>query len=145
MAKFTEHRTGPTSLKNLGVLLGAGLLAACQSKIVPHDGTMPGAGSTLTSTAGGTDSTSTAAATSTAGGVSTTGGANPPTDCEGSALAAPKRMVRLTFNQLANSVRSLFGDALADAVVETFEIGDLSDRDFPPLSSPREGALFIDA
>jgi hypothetical protein len=54
-------------------------------------------------------------------------------------------MVRLTFNQLANSVRSLFGDALADAVVEKYEIGSLSDRDFPPLASPREGSLFIDA
>lgn len=67
-------------------------------------------------------------------------------DCKGTTtLAAPKRMVRLTFNQLASSVRSLFGDALADDVMQTFEIGDLADRDFPPLASPREGSLFIDA
>jgi hypothetical protein len=84
-------------------------------------------------------------------GTSTGAGGTTPTEplpenCEGTTtLAAPKRMVRLTFNQLANSVRSLFGDALADDVIETFEIGDLSDRDFPPLSSPREGSLFIDA
>lgn len=108
---------------------------------------------TSTASGSGTDTsttTPTTAATTTAGTSTTGSGGTAPTEplpenCEGTTtLAASKRMVRLTFNQLASSVRSLFGDALADQVMETYEIGDLGDRDFPPLASPREGSLFID-
>jgi len=109
---------------------------------------MPRADTASATNGGGTDASTTT--TATGGPTTTTTGAGgtsqtPPMGCEGPTLAAPKRMVRLTFNQLANSVRSLFGDTLADDITETFEIGSLSDRDFPPLASPREGSLFIDA
>ena len=114
---------------------------------------MAGNPTATSTTGGGTDTsgtTTTGPGTSTTGlgggtGSGTTTSGPMPTGCEGSTVAASKRMVRLTFNQLATSVRSLFGDALADQVMETFEIGALSDRDFPPLASPREGSLFIDA
>ncbi len=104
----------------------------------------------VTTATSGADGTTTGAAATTAGTSTTGAGGTAPTEplpdnCEGTTtLAASKRMVRLTFNQLASSVRSLFGDILADQVMETFEIGNLSDRDFPPLASPREGSLFID-
>lgn len=74
--------------------------------------------------------------------------ATAPTDdfvCSGTEIVAPKRIVRLTFNQLANSLRYLLGDELADSVSTTFEIGDPTERAFPPLSSPREGSLIIDS
>jgi len=132
------------------LLSTAGLLEACQAE-VPQHGMMAG-NTTVTSTTGaGTDTSGTptttqgTSTTGSGGGSGTTTSGPMPVDCEGSTVAASKRMVRLTFNQLANSVRSLFGDALADEVVATFEIGSLSDRDFPPLASPREGSLFIDA
>ncbi|HEU5073769.1 MAG TPA: DUF1592 domain-containing protein [Polyangiaceae bacterium] len=150
MTRFSERRAGPASPQSWCALICAtGLTAACQSEVVPQKGVIAD-NTAVTATSGG--ETDASAATTTAG-VSTTGAGGttpfepmPPVDCEGTTtLAAPKRMVRLTFNQLASSVRSLFGDALADDVMETFEIGDLTDRDFPPLSSPREGSLFIDS
>lgn len=69
----------------------------------------------------------------------------PPANCNGEPIVARKRLVRLTFNQLANSVRSLLGDELAESISTTFEIGDPTERAFPPLSSPREGSLIIDS
>lgn len=155
MTRFSERRAGPPSPRSWYLLLGAaGLTAACQSEVVPKGGGAMGSNTTVAATSGsGADTATTAGPTTTTAGTSTTGsgGTSPfdpetPSDCKGTTtLAAPKRMVRLTFNQLASSVRSLFGDDLADEVMETFEIGDLADRDFPPLSSPREGSLFIDA
>ncbi len=54
-------------------------------------------------------------------------------------------MVRLTFNQIAASIRSIFGNAEADAIAQTYEIGDLTHRTFPPLANPREGSSITDA
>ena len=107
-------------------------------------GPTAGAGGSATTASGGT--TDGVAPTGTSGGVGTTGfDPTPVENCTGSTLGAPKRMVRLTYNQLASSVRALFGDALAEQIKTTYEIGDLTDRDFPPLASPREGSLFIEA
>lgn len=87
---------------------------------------------------------------STAGTTSTPGGAGgggvaaaclPGTDVAAPEVAAPKRLIRLTFNQIANSVRSLFGDAAATLITTKYQIGDATARTFPPLVSPREGSL----
>lgn len=160
MTHLLTERFGSRLRSCSGVIVGtAALLAACQSEVEPQGtgGMMPGPSTTqgttgsgaATSTSGGTtDATTTgttgATATGSGGTTSTTFDPEPVEDCEGSVLGASKRMVRLTFNQLASSVRALFGDALAEQVKSTFEIGSLTDRDFPPLASPREGSLFID-
>lgn len=60
-------------------------------------------------------------------------------------VEVPRRLVRLSFNQLANSVRGLLGDAAADAIATKFEIGDPAQRAFPALTSPREGTTLTDA
>lgn len=141
----------------LSTIAGLSLVAACQSEVPAPKVTTPGAGTgTTAGTTAGVGGSGMAAGTTT--GTSTSGIAmggsagtgttfDPPAvdDCEGSTLAAPKRLIRLTFNQLASSIESLFGTALADEIRATYEIGSLVDRDFPPLASPREGSLFIDS
>lgn len=74
-----------------------------------------------------------------------TGGAPVTAECTGSAVAAPRRLIRLTFNQVVNSVRAIFGTELATALSTTFEIGDPTERTFPPLGSPREGSVVTDS
>lgn len=78
------------------------------------------------------------------GGSSIAGPGVGPEACEGSEIAAPKRIVRLSFNQIANAVRSLTNDAQAQSIAATYEIGDSLHRTFPPLSSPREGSTVTD-
>lgn len=58
---------------------------------------------------------------------------------------ASKRLVRLTFNQVANSIRGLLGDALADDLTRSLELPSPFERTFPPLNNPREGAVITDA
>jgi hypothetical protein len=65
-------------------------------------------------------------------------------DCAGSEVAVPKRLVRLSFNQIANAVRSLTDETEAAKVAANFEIGDSEHRTFPPLVSPREGSTLTD-
>jgi hypothetical protein len=80
------------------------------------------------------------------GGAGSTG-INPtidPATCDGSEVPVPKRLVRLSFNQIANSVRSLTDDAQATKIATTYEIGDAEHRTFPPLASPREGSTLTD-
>lgn len=55
-------------------------------------------------------------------------------------VVVPKRLVRLTFNQVQASVSSLLGSAAGSMIATTYEIGDLKQRTFPPLLSAREGA-----
>ncbi len=161
MIQFMRGRSASKVLLTSGAaLFAAGGLAGCQAKIDPQGGMMTagsgsGAGASAGSTSGAADTTSTSSAPdgTTGSGTGTTGSGTgetefdptPVADCVGSTVGASKRLVRLTFNQLAASVRSLFGDSLAAQVQTAFEIGSLSDRDFPPLSSPREGSLFIDS
>src|SRR5690606_30443485 len=54
-------------------------------------------------------------------------------------------LVRLTFNQVANSIRGLLGDALADDLTRSLELPSPFERTFPPLNNPREGAVITDA
>jgi hypothetical protein len=59
-------------------------------------------------------------------------------------VAAAKRVVRLSFNQIANSIGALLGDALGAKLVVDFELVDAEHRAFPPLQSPREGNSLTD-
>ena len=57
----------------------------------------------------------------------------------------PKRLVRLTFNQIAASLRPVFGDAFAADVVKVNQIPPTTQRTFPPLGDTSEGSTYIDA
>ena len=56
-----------------------------------------------------------------------------------------KRLIRLTFNQIANSLGGLLGAAFRSQLVATFEIPDPTLRTFPPLGNPREGSVVTDS
>ncbi len=119
----------PASLAALAVVSVA--LGACTSSTTDYgNGPVSGAGAG----AGGT---------SGAGGTFTM---EPPitTDCNGPEVAASKRIVRLSFNQIANSIGSLVNAALGTKLVSDFELVDAEHRAFPPLQSPREGNSLTD-
>lgn len=126
---------------------GAGMTSSANTggASVASSGGASSLGGTASSATGG----SSPGGAATAGQASATGGAatagNGPANCDGTEVVAPKRLVRLTFNQIANSIRSWFGSALADQVTTTYEIGDPTHRTFPPLSNPREGSVVTDA
>lgn len=65
--------------------------------------------------------------------------------CSGGAALAPKRLVRLTFNQVANSIGALISEPLAAQLKDDFELSTDRDRTFPPLNNPREGSVIIDS
>jgi hypothetical protein len=74
-----------------------------------------------------------------------TTGTSPLCEAGTTTVAAPRRLVRLTFNQIGNAVRSLLGAAAGDAITTKYEIGDPTQRAFPALTSPREGTSVTDA
>ncbi len=65
-------------------------------------------------------------------------------DCDGGSTVSAKRIVRLSFNQVANSLGTLVNSALGLQISEEFELLDAEHRAFPPLQSPREGNSFTD-
>jgi len=67
-----------------------------------------------------------------------------PDDCTGSELAMPKRLIRLSFNQLANTLRGGVGDAFADQMITEHEIATPGKRAVPPLADISEGSSYID-
>jgi hypothetical protein len=76
-----------------------------------------------------------------------TGGSDDPSnarDCEGGDGVSAKRIVRLSFNQVANSLATLIHPTLGTQITEQFELVDAEHRAFPPLQSPREGNSFTD-
>lgn len=82
-----------------------------------------------------------------AGGAGATPVATTPTtsnDCVGTEMAATKRIVRLSFNQIANTIGSLLDPALAPELATQNAILDSKHRAFPPLQSPREGGVVTD-
>jgi hypothetical protein len=83
-------------------------------------------------------------AAGTGPGIAGAGGdqAPPPVTCTPLALA-PRRLVRLTFDQSASAVRSLLGDDAANRVVTDLTLGAVEQRTFPPLNGPREGVAVI--
>jgi hypothetical protein len=69
----------------------------------------------------------------------------PGATCTGKDVTASKRIVRLSFNQIANSIGTLVHPSLIQKLVDTHDILDLEHRAFPPLQSPREGNSVTDA
>ena len=76
------------------------------------------------------------------GPVAGLGGSGAPLNC---APVAPRRLVRLTLSQAVNSIRSILGAATADPLVTAFNLTDVGDRSFPPLSAPQEGTFVTEA
>lgn len=59
-------------------------------------------------------------------------------------MAASKRIVRLSFNQISNSIGSLIDPSLTAQLASDNAILDSEHRAFPPLQSPREGNSITD-
>src|SRR5688572_30571643 len=78
-------------------------------------------------------------ATGTAGNAGTNS-----TACSGPAASVPKRIIRLSFNQIANAITSLFDAATAEAATATVDIPSPLGRTFPPLGSGTEGNIITD-
>jgi hypothetical protein len=57
----------------------------------------------------------------------------------------PKRLIRLSFTQIASSLRPAFGDAFAADVLKVNQIPPTTQRTFPPLGDTSEGSTYIDA
>lgn len=72
------------------------------------------------------------------------GGGGAEAACEGGDTVATKRVVRLSFNQVANTIASLVAPELGAQIMEEFELVDEEHRAFPPLQSAREGNSFTD-
>ncbi|HLV66098.1 MAG TPA: DUF1592 domain-containing protein [Polyangiaceae bacterium] len=72
-----------------------------------------------------------------------TGGAD--TACFGTGLTASKRIVRLSLNQIVNSLGTLIDPALRTSLAAEHQVVDAQHRAFPPLQDPREGNSIIDA
>jgi hypothetical protein len=85
-------------------------------------------------------------ASGTSGAAGVGGGMTyPPLEgCSGPETSASKRIVRLSFNQIANSLGALLDTAFGTKVVVDFELVDAEHRAFPPLQSPREGNSLTD-
>jgi len=116
-------------------LAAAGLLAlsACGSSSQNGQGT-PGAGNGT-----GTGGNGNGAVGGITGGGNGGAGAV-PTNCDGNPVVDNKRIVRLSFNQISNTIHALFKDTFGQKVDVDYEIGPESQtaRTFPPLASPRE-------
>lgn len=80
------------------------------------------------------------AGTSGTGGTSTVG----PQGCTDTEIAVTKRLIRLSFNQLATSLKPAFGDAFAAEILKTNQIPPTTQRTFPPLGDTSEGSTYID-
>jgi hypothetical protein len=88
------------------------------------------------------------AAGSSAGGMSGGGDMKPPNqaaDCEGWDIAMPKRLIRLSFNQLASSLGPIFGADFQSKIVADNSIKAPTERTFPPLGDTDEGSSYIDS
>jgi hypothetical protein len=134
---------GPFPALRSGVALaGLFLFSACTGSVEGNMNMPPASGG---SASGGTGSTPTAGTGSTATGGSgmIVGPDGQMIPCDGSAVSDAKRLVRLSFNQVSNTVHSLLGDTFGQKVDADFEIGAESaiGRTFPPLASPREGGM----
>ncbi|MBC8132444.1 MAG: DUF1592 domain-containing protein [Deltaproteobacteria bacterium] len=81
------------------------------------------------------------------GGTGNTGGTS-STACVGDPVAVQKRMVRLSFNQVTTTIRTMLGNTIADSIVAdpvfAADLLDSKHRGFPPLASPREGSVITD-
>jgi hypothetical protein len=117
-------------------LLGWG----CTGQLLPATGTFANGGAAGAVGAGGTGGAG-------PGGPRAGTGGGPPSmaSCVGTDATAAKRVVRLSFNQLANSIGTLINTSLTQKLVDANDILDREHRAFPPLQSPREGNAVTDA
>lgn len=137
--------------------------SACTGELTVPPG-MEGSGATAATTggAGGTSSAGSGAGATAGSGTMTSGGAGgsagsapasggsagtggtSTTACQGTEVTVPKRLIRLSFNQIANSITSLFNAAATEAATATVDIPSPLGRTFPPLGSGTEGNLITD-
>jgi hypothetical protein len=101
-----------------------------------------GSGSTMAS--GGMSAM--AGSASVGGGTGGTAGTagTATTACVGPEVTVPKRLIRLSFNQIANSITSLFDEAATEAATASVQIPSVLSRTFPPLGSGVEGNVITD-
>jgi hypothetical protein len=66
-------------------------------------------------------------------------------DCKGWDVAMPKRLIRLSFNQVATSLVPIFGQEFVTKVIADNSIKDPTERTFPPLGDTDEGSSYIDS
>jgi Protein of unknown function (DUF1592)/Protein of unknown function (DUF1588)/Protein of unknown function (DUF1595) len=158
------HRTRfqfvPLIVPALGSL---SLIAACSGNVQSKDDSLwSDPSSTAVGTPSGTPSGATppVSGSSTAGTpvvsgttTSTSGMTTPPngtatppqaTQCLGDDTATSKRIVRLSFNQIANTIGTLVDASLTSLLATDNAILDSKHRAFPPLQSPREGNAITD-
>lgn len=124
---------------------GAAPLAGASSTPNPGGGSgssTPGGGGAPSNPGGGTTSPGAGASGTPVGG--TTAGA-PPTACTTPQTATSKRLVRLSFNQIASSIGGLIDTMLGNKVATDNQVVDAEHRTFPPLQNPREGNSVTDA
>lgn len=138
------------------IALAALVLGACNGSLGPADSgewtpVSPGGTGSPNPTAMNTSTGSPSGAGTQMPSAGATVGSGPtntpvgPVACAEADVTVSKRLVRLTFNQLDRSLRSLLGNELADAVNTKLELPSAYERTFPPLNSPREGSVIIDA
>ncbi len=136
---------GPASSQGAGAPVGSAGPAAGGTAAggVAPGGAVPGAAGTAGGTPGATP-----AVPGEAGGTPAAPGESPATPgdatCIGEDTAASKRIVRLSFNQIANSIGTLIEPSLAPVLVDDNQVLDSKNRAFPPLQSPREGNAITD-
>lgn len=133
--KAKHKRLAPHTYMALVVAVMAGGLGC--TGVVNGDQTGTGPDGTT----GGTAGTGT-------GGASTMGGGktgNEMPGCEGWAIAMPKRLIRLSFNQITTSLVPIFGQEFATKVATDKGIKDAIERTFPPLGDTDEGSSYIDS
>lgn len=80
---------------------------------------------------------------------STAAGSNAAGDnavaCSGTGVTASKRIVRLSLNQIINTIGTLINPGLRSGLAEEHNVVDAQHRSFPPLQDPREGNSIIDS
>lgn len=79
----------------------------------------------------------------TGGGNTAGSGGTDPQSCD--AVVTPKRLVRLTFNQIVSSLQAAFGADFAAEVRKGAQIPPSSLRAFPPLGDTSEGTAYTSA
>ena len=146
-----DARAGARLMRRVAgaLLFGAVMVVAGCNGVVGD----PGGGGNRSGSAGsGVVGTGGSGVVGTGGnGVSTGTGGAVVAPCTGDPVVTPKRIVRLSFNQIAASVRSIFttvsspavGTAIGDKVQNNpaYSIVDAAHRWFPPLTNPREGSV----
>ena len=124
--RHIEKRSQPRRESSVGALIAA-LAMGCSATIGETNGGMSSQG-------GGSKTT----------GTGTGGGSDGDPSCSETGATAAKRIVRLSFNQIANSIGGMIDAAFGTKLITDFQLVDSEHRAFPPLQSPREGNSLTD-